>query len=119
MVGPVNIKNYLIGKGFPIFFIAEMACSHQGIVKNALELVKVAIKAKTDAIQIQVFNKESYMSQICKDYPLISRLELTQEEWTRVIKLIKNENVLLFAAGYDIDSIEFLISKGVDAFKIA
>ena len=118
MIKPVKIKEKNIGESYPTFLIAEMACAHQGDVENACNLVDVAIKAKADAIQIQVFKKENYMSPIYKDYDLISRLELSRKEWLTVIEQIKRSDVLFFAAGYDIESIRFLIDHDVDAFKI-
>lgn len=118
MVKIVKIGNKYIGEGYPTFLIAEMACAHQGNVEYACELVNVASKAKADAIQLQLFKKEVYMSPLCKEYDLITRLELTQSEWLRVIDLIKQKKILFFAAGYDIISVKFLIDNGVDAFKI-
>ncbi|GAH08591.1 unnamed protein product, partial [marine sediment metagenome] len=103
---------------YPTFLIAEMACAHQGNINDASDLVDIAVKAKTDAIQLQVFKKEIYMSPIYKDYGLITQLELSQEEWIRVIDLIKKENILFFAAGYDVESVRLLINKEVDAFKV-
>lgn len=58
------------------------------------------------------------MAPTYKDYNLITRLELSQKDWTKVIDLIKNKDILFFAAGYDVESINFLIKKGVDAFKV-
>jgi len=118
MIKPIKIKNKIIGEGFPCFLIAEMACAHQGDVEKAKELARIAIKAKADAVQIQVFQKEFYMSPICKEYDLIYRLELSLEEWKEVIKIIKGGDILFFAAGYDIESIKFLVKNDVDAFKI-
>ena len=118
MIETIKVKDKSIGNGFPTFLIAEMACAHQGDVKKAIEMVKIAKNANVDAIQLQVFKKEAYMSPLSKDYELITQLELTQNEWSSVIKLIKKEHILFFAAGYDIESIKFLIEHDVDAFKV-
>ncbi|KKN24012.1 hypothetical protein LCGC14_0899100 [marine sediment metagenome] len=118
MIKQVEIRHKVIGQGYPPFLIAEMACAHQGDVENACDLVNVAIKANADAIQLQVFKKETYMSPIYKDYDLITNLELSQNEWSRVIELIKEKDILFFAAGFDVESIKFLIEQGVDAFKV-
>ena len=118
MIKPIKIKEKIIGEGYPTFLIAEMACAHQGDVKQACELVDVAIRAKADAVQIQVYKKEIYMSPVYESYDLITRLELSQSEWLLVINKIKKNNILFFAAGYDVDSVKFLIENGVDAFKI-
>ncbi|MFX0134330.1 MAG: N-acetylneuraminate synthase family protein [Candidatus Hodarchaeota archaeon] len=114
----IKIGNKNIGEGYPTFCIAEMACAHQGDVEKACKLVDVAVKAKADAIQIQVFKKEAYMSPTCRDYELITKLELSQNEWLRVIKSIKEKEILFFAAGYDTESIKFLIKNDIDGFKV-
>jgi len=118
MIKPIKIKEKVIGETYPTFLIAEMACAHQGDVKQACELVDVAARAKADAIQIQVYKKEIYMNPLYESYDLITRLELSQNEWLKVINKIKKNNILFFAAGYDVESIKFLIENGVDAFKI-
>ena len=118
MIAPIKIKEKTIGKGYPTFLIAEMACAHQGDVERACALVEVAAKAEVDAIQLQLFKKEVYMSPICQHYDLITRLELSQDEWSRVIELVKKEKMLFFGAGYDRESIKLLINHDVDAFKI-
>ncbi|KKK84091.1 hypothetical protein LCGC14_2786830, partial [marine sediment metagenome] len=118
MIKTVKIKDKVIGEGNPTFLIAEMACAHQGDIENACNLVKIADKANVDAIQIQVFKKEIYMNSLHKDYGLITKLELTQEEWLKAIKLIRETDALFFAAGYDMESIRFLLKNNVDAFKV-
>lgn len=118
MINPVKIKDKTVGEAFPTFLIAEMACAHQGDVEQACKLIDVAVKAKADAVQIQVFMKELYMCPLNQNYDLISRLELAQEEWQKVIDKIEQSNILFFAAGYDVESIKFLIRNKVDAFKV-
>ena len=115
---PFKIKNKTIGIGYPTLLIAEMACAHQGEKSQALELVNVAAEAKADAVQLQIFKKEIYMCPLYKDYNLIQKLEINQSEWSEIIDQIKKQKLLLFGAGYDIESIEFLIKNDVDAFKI-
>jgi len=51
-------------------------------------------------------------------YKLITQLELSQDEWSKVIKSIKKHNILFFGAGYDIESVKFLIDNDIDGFKI-
>ena len=79
MIKPIKINKKAIGDGYSAFLIAEMACAHQDNVDYACNLVEIVTRAKTDAIQIQVFKKECYLSPVYKDYNLIKRLELTQE----------------------------------------
>lgn len=118
MVKPVKIKNKIIGEGAPTFVIAEMACAHQGDVKSAINLIDVAVKAKVDAIQIQVFINELEMSPLCEDYKLNAQLEIAHEEWSKIIDLVKEKGFLIFSSVYDLKSVNFLIKKDIDAFKI-
>ncbi len=118
MVKLVKIKNKIIGKDYPTFLIAEMACAHQGDIDTACKMVKVAIKANVDVIQTQVFKNELELTPLSEDWELNARLELTQEEWLRVFKLIKDSETLFFSSAYDLESVQFLIDQDVDAFKI-
>ncbi len=118
MIKIINIKNKIIGEGYPTFLIAEMACAHQGVVKNVYDLVDVAVRSKADAIQLQIFKTEVHMSPIYKDYNLIKKLEISYDNWSKVIDFIKNNDILLFATGDDIESVKFLIEKDIDAFKV-
>ena len=118
MIKPVKIRDKIIGKGYSTFFIAEMACAHQGDLKQAIDLVDIAAEAKADAVQLQMINRELYCSPEYKDYDEYGQLEFTPEEWSKIIDRIREKNLLFFAAGYDVSSIQLSIQKKVDAFKI-
>ena len=118
MIKPVKIRDKIIGKGYSTFFIAEMACAHQGDLKQAIDLVEVAAEASVDAVQLQIINRELYCSPEYKDYDEYGQLEFSQEEWSKIIDTIREKNLLFFAAGYDVSSIQLSIKKKVDAFKI-
>jgi sialic acid synthase SpsE len=118
MIKPVKIKDKIIGNGYPTFFIAEMACAHQGELQQACNLVEVAAKANADAVQLQIINRELYCSPLYKDYDEYGQLEFSPEEWSKIIDKIKENDLLFFAAAYDVSSIKLSIDKGVDAFKI-
>ncbi len=118
MIKSVNIRDRIIGKGYSTFFIAEMACAHQGDLKQAIDLVDVAEKANADAVQLQIINRDLYCSPKYKDYEEYGQLEFSPEEWSKIIDTIEEKNLLFFAAGYDVSSIQLSIQKKVDAFKI-
>jgi len=118
LIDPIKIKDKYIGKDCPTFLIAEMACAHQGDVSQALKLVHVAKNSKADAIQLQIFKKEIYISPRHKDYDIVSKIELSQNEWQKIIDEIRKLDMILFGTGYDIESVKLLIRNDVDAFKI-
>lgn len=119
MIKLIKFKNKIIGEGYPTFLIAEMACAHQGDLQNALNLVDRAVKAKADAIQLQVYKKELDICPLLEEeYQIAAELEFSQGDWLKIINLIKKNNILLFAACYDFESVVFLIKNDVDAFKV-
>lgn len=118
MIKPVKIKEKGIGKNYPTFFIAEMACAHQGDLQQAIDLVNVAAKANADAVQLQIINRKLYCNPKYKDYDEYGKLEFSPEDWAKIIDVIKENDLLFFAAGYDISSIQLSIDKDVDAFKV-
>ena len=118
MIKPVKIRDKIIAEGHSAFFIAEMACAHQGDLQQAIDLVDIAAKANADAVQLQMINRGLYCSPEYKDYEEYGQLEFSPEEWSKIIDTIREKNLLFFAAGYDVSSIQLSINKDVDAFKI-
>ena len=118
MIKSVRIRDKIIGEGYSTFLIAEMACAHQGELKQAIQLVDIAAKANADAVQLQIINRDLYCSPRYKDYDEYGQLEFSPEEWSKIIDVIKEKNLLFFAAGYDVSSIQLSINNKVDAFKI-
>ncbi len=118
MIKPIKIKGKIIGEDFPTFLIAEMACAHQGDVENACKLAEIAINAKADAVQTQIFKNELELTPLHEDWDLNAKLELSFSEWESVIKIIRNSQSLFFSSAYDLEGVKFLIEQDVDAFKI-
>ena len=114
----IKIKNTIIGEEYLTFLIAEMACAHQGDVEIALDLIDVAVKANVNAVQLQMFKKEAYMNPMYSGWDLCVDLELSFEEWLKVIAKIRQSDLLFFAAAYDIEMVRFCVDNNVDAFKI-
>lgn len=114
----IKIGNKVIGENQPVFIIAEMACSHEGSLENAKKLVKVATEAKADAIQFQVFLAREQVVPHHESYALVSRVELSPDEWTELFDYSKQFDLLRFSAAYDKPSVNLVSKLGVDAFKI-
>ncbi len=118
MILPIKIKDKIMGEGFPTFLIAEMACAHQGDLKIACKMAEIAINAKADAVQTQIFKNELELTPLHEYWELNAKLELSFSEWERIIKIIKNSSSLFFSSVYDLEGVRFLIEQDVDAFKI-
>ncbi|MFH1582027.1 MAG: N-acetylneuraminate synthase family protein [Pseudomonadota bacterium] len=112
------ITGKTIGKGNPVFVIAEMACAHNGNLDSALRLVDVAVEAGADAVQLQIFSVKDYIVPHHPIIDLIRKLEMKPQEWYQVMKRVKDCGIALFVAAYDRPSVDLSIENGVDAFKI-
>ena len=51
----LNLKNKIIGKGKPIFIIAEAGVNHNNNLSLAFKMIDTAKKSGADAIKFQTF----------------------------------------------------------------
>ena len=57
----IEVKNKMIGDGYPAFIVAEMACSHDGSIEIAKRIIDAAAEAQADAINFQMTSLPDYM----------------------------------------------------------
>ena len=62
-------ENRSVGKDHPPFIIAEIGNNHNGDIKNALELIKIAKNIGVDAVKFQVKNIEKSFAKELLDSP--------------------------------------------------
>ncbi len=113
-----------------VFIIAEAGVNHNGEIKKALELVKIAKKAGADAVKFQLFNideqvsilaknasyqikgsKKENMIEMAKDY------EFSWKNHIQIKKLCDKLKIEYLASCCDIDAINFLVNR-IKAKKI-
>ncbi|WP_404417413.1 N-acetylneuraminate synthase family protein [Marinospirillum sp.] len=102
------------------YIIAEMACSHDGSVKLAKDIIKSAIKAGADAIQFQIWNHHDLVVSHHPDIQILQNLQLSRQDWKDLLYYVKenSEEMEVIACVYDINTINFSREIGVDAYKI-
>ena len=100
--------------------IAEMACSHNGNIKNAYKIAKHAYAAKADIIQLQVWNLNYMMSPKNKIYSKIKKLEFSENQWISLIKKIRKnfKNLKIYVCFYEHKSFDLLKKVKIDGIKI-
>jgi N,N'-diacetyllegionaminate synthase len=112
--------------------IAEAGVNHNGDLGLAKQLINVAAEAGADLVKFQTFNadrqvtrtapKASYQTQttdgIESQHELLRRLELTEAMHHELVSHCAKCNIGFFSTGFDIDSVDFLVSLGQDRFKI-
>lgn len=112
--------------------IAEAGVNHNGDLSLAKQLIDVAAEAGVDLVKFQTFNADRQVTRTAKkaDYQtqttdskesqheMLRRLELTQAMHKELIAHCTARNIGFFSTGFDIESIDLLLSLGQDYFKI-
>lgn len=115
-----------------VLIIAEAGVNHNGDLVLAKQLVDVAAEAGADLVKFQTFNanrlatrsaqKADYQNQTTdskeSQYEMLRRLELTPEMHKKLIAHCAARNIGFFSTGFDIESVDLLVSLGQDRFKI-
>jgi N,N'-diacetyllegionaminate synthase len=116
----------------PIFIIAEAGVNHNGDLSLAKQLIDVAADAGADLVKFQTFSADRIATRLVKkaDYQsvatgsaesqhqMLSRLELSANMHRELIAYCATRNIGFFSTGFDIESVDFLISLGINHFKI-
>ncbi|MDB3990740.1 N-acetylneuraminate synthase family protein [Gammaproteobacteria bacterium] len=101
------------------YIIAEIASAHEGDPNDVLKLIDSSVEAKADAIKLQIFKKENLLSSYHKDFDLFKKLEISQQEWTRIFEVSERSGLEIIIEPYDLDSFNFVSQYDfITAFKI-
>ncbi len=128
-----RVGNHWIGFRHPTYFIADIAANHNGSLKEAKELIRLAKEAGADAAKFQHFRAEKIVSKygfeaLKTRFSHQSRwqkpvFEVYQDasvpwEWTKELaETAKKEQIDFFSAPYDLEAIEML-DPYVVAYKV-
>jgi N,N'-diacetyllegionaminate synthase len=114
------------------FIIAEAGVNHNGDIELAKQLIDAAAEAGADLVKFQTFNADRLVTRTAQkaDYQnkstdskesqheMLRRLELTAEMHIELIEHCATRNIGFFSTGFDIESIDLLVSLGQDHFKV-
>lgn len=112
--------------------IAEAGVNHNGDFELAKQLIDAAAAAGADIVKFQTFNANRQVTRTAKkaDYQtqttdskesqhaMLHRLELTEAMHHHLIAHCATRNIGFFSTGFDIESVDLLVSLGQDRFKI-
>ena len=115
-----------------VLVIAEAGVNHNGDLELAKQLINVASDAGADFVKFQSFNASRIATRSAKkaDYQvqttgskesqheMLRRLELSAEMHAELITHCAARNIGFFSTGFDIESVDLLVSLGQDLFKI-
>jgi sialic acid synthase SpsE len=115
----VTINSHRLGDDHGTFIIAEAGINHNGDLSLAKELVTHAKEAGADAIKFQTYVTEKRVDSDSELFETLKDCELSREEQRELFEFSRAEGLICFSTPFDIGSVEFLDSVGMQAFKIA
>jgi N,N'-diacetyllegionaminate synthase len=115
-----------------ILIIAEAGVNHNGDLALAKQLIDAAAEAGADLVKFQTFSADRLATRQAKkaDYQsvttgnaetqhqMLSRLEISANMHHELIAYCAIRNIGFFSTGFDIESVNFLMSLGINHFKI-
>ncbi len=102
-----------------LLIVAEIGNNHEGDIEVAETLVRQAADAGADAVKVQTFQTQYFVSAGDKRrYDRLKSFELSRVEVERLHRLAKSLGLLFLSTPLDLESAAFLEGL-VDAYKIA
>jgi pseudaminic acid synthase len=128
------ISSFYLGSDKGVFIVAELSANHNGSLKNALETIKAAKRAGSDAIKLQTYTADT-ITLDCKndDFKLkqgtiwdgkylydLYKEAYTPWEWhAQLFEAAKAEGLICFSSPFDKTAVDLLESLNAPAYKIA
>ena len=115
-----------------ISIIAEAGINHNGSLKNAIKLIKIAKKCKADYVKFQIFKPENVVTKNAKksqyqkknfkdtetQQKMIKKYELKYDLFKKIKRECKKNKINFLCSPFDIQSLKYLNSIGESMFKI-
>lgn len=112
--------------------IAEAGVNHNGDIKLAKELVKIASEAGANYVKFQTFSTDKLVTKdaskasyqvtaknfLEKQYAMLKKYELSERDHVELAKECKSLDIGFLSTGFDQTSINFLVGLGVKYIKI-
>ncbi len=134
MAETFRIGGRLVGKGQPVYIVAELSANHRQQFDEAVKLVESAIGAGADGVKLQTYTPDTLT--IRSDGPEFqigggtlwdgrTLYDLYAEaympwEWQPKLKEVANDlGIDLFSTPYDKTAVDFLEGMNVPAYKVA
>lgn len=126
----MKIGSKEIGSSNPVFIIAEAGVNHNNNLLSAYKMIDLAAKSKADAIKFQSFitdnmqlpesKKPRYQNKLpWSYYEQLKKSESTFDFQKKLIKYCKKKKIIFLSTPYDEESVDFLVSMKIEAFKIS
>jgi N,N'-diacetyllegionaminate synthase len=129
----ISIGDRYIGDGEPCFIIAEAGVNHNGDIRLAKKLIRIAHTAGADAVKFQTWITDEVVTQYASkasyqvtntgnddsQYSMLKALELSFEDFIELKKYADKTGILFLSSADDEKSADFLDELGMPLFKIS
>ncbi|WP_162937942.1 N-acetylneuraminate synthase family protein [Kiloniella sp. EL199] len=109
----------LIGKGHPVFVIAEIGINHEGSVETCAKMIEEAATAGASSIKLQTIDPERNYAKDTYSYELFSKAVLSQEETARMFEYTKELGMEPFTTAGDFKTLEWINKLDPSGFKVS
>jgi len=79
----INLGDKIVGDGHPLYFIADIAANHDGVLERAYKLIEQAKEAGADAAKFQNFQAKSIVSR--KGFDKLGKQLSHQSSWGKSV----------------------------------
>jgi len=133
MTGSISVNGHGIGRGQPVYVIAELSANHGGRYETAVRIVEAARAAGADAIKLQTYTPDTIT--IASDaepfrlgdglwsgrtlYDLYGEASMPWEWQPRLKALADDLGLDCFSSPFDPTAVAFLEAMDVPAYKVA
>ncbi|MCK8584844.1 N-acetylneuraminate synthase [Yersinia ruckeri] len=115
-----------------VYIVAEIGCNHNGSYEIAKKMVYEAKYAGVDAVKFQTFKADLLISKFApkaeyqikttgnseSQLEMTKKLELAYDDYIKLENYAKELGLDVFSTPFDLDSIDFLASRGQKMWKI-
>lgn len=120
-----------VGHGHPVYITAEIGINHNGSLETALSLIDVAVQAGCDAVKFQkrspdicVPTQQKYLRRdtpwgVMNYIDYRHRVEFSFDQYCEIDRHCRKRNINWFASCWDTESIDFMDSFDLPAYKVA
>lgn len=115
----IKIANKLIGKGEPVFVIAEVGQNHNGDMDLAKRLIKEAARAGADAVKFQTIFADGLVTDDDPGFERLKVLEFGPGQHQELSRIAKEAGIIFFSTPFDEKGVDLLGKIDVPLYKIA
>lgn len=128
----IEFGNSKVTQKGPCYVIAEIGNNHQGDLKTAMKMIKVAAGMGVDAVKFQKRDNRALFTKAMYNKPYENEnsyaptygahrdyLEFGRDEYVELIKCARDNDVEFMCTPFDFNSVDFLEDLGVPAYKVA